>query len=212
MSDELIREVNEAMQKERMQAFWDRYGKQLLGAAGVAVLLAIASLVYQQQQTAGNQQRTSLLLEAREQFAAKQYEQARQSFAKVSDESKGETRALALIWQAKAASELKDNAGALEAYAQASEAKAGEKSGVFAAFACLSGAMLAPQDARFAACLPKDASAPLFAMAAEMRAVDAALDPKADTVVLPNPQSLPFSQRQRVDDLNIYLSSKSDAE
>ncbi len=210
MNDELMREVNAAMQKERMQVIWHRFGKQLLLVAGVAMGLAILSLLYRQHVASENQARSELLLAGREQFAAKQYQQARDSFTQASEAAKNEARAMALIWVAKAAQKLDDEAGALDAYAQALAPKA--EAGVFASFACINGAALAPDDARFADCLPDEAGQPLFGIAAEMRAVKAALDPKADTVVLPNPQSLPFTQRQRIEDLNIYLSSKSDAE
>lgn len=62
MSDDLIREVNQALQQHRWQVFWRKAGRKLAAIAAVLIIASIALVLWEQQQAKQRQAQSDTLL------------------------------------------------------------------------------------------------------------------------------------------------------
>jgi hypothetical protein len=164
MADNLLREVDEALRAERAASLWNTH-KRTLMAIGVALVLAVAgkSGWHHYREAKGG----SLLLElsqARDLMLANKPAEAAKAFATIADDTSGEQRALALVWQSRAEQATGENAAATEALKHA--VTTGQS--LWSDIACL---RLAGLDAAAAeACLNNPADSPLIAQRQEWAA------------------------------------------
>lgn len=210
VDDELKREVDEAMRRERWQALWKQFGDKIIYLS-IGVILFTAAVVFWQNHTLKTlQSRTDQIITGHELYSQGRYKEARDVFAEVTAESKGKLKTLAHIWLAKSELELGEADKALDALAGSIPSPL--KIDALVAYACIQGAMMAPQDERFTACLPSRDGDPFYAMAQEMTAVDAIAGGEivaADT--LPEGVLLPQTQQRRIMDLKSFIASSGDA-
>lgn len=209
--DSLLREIDSALQHDRWHQLWKHYGSRILFACAAVVLVMGGTIVWQQRASHLAQQRTHALMGARDAFIENDFTKAQEGFAAVAKDAPGTIHAaLADVWLAKTKLALQDHDGALDALAAATQ---NSKGGVVSSMACLQGAMLAPDDARFTSCLPAKDGDAFAASAAEFRAVQAAAGKnfsKAQTLLPAT--AMPLSQQRRVDDLKDYLQSAAHAQ
>lgn len=207
MTDDLIREVNEAMQQERWHQLWKRYGGKMIYGCAAIVALAGGMIVWQQRETYQHQQQTAKLMEARELFVGGEYDKAQEQFAALAKKASGQPAILANLWLAKAALANENQTVALDALAAIVKDNP-KPTSAFIAMACVQGAMLAPDDARFANCLPVNPEDPLYGMAKEQLVVQAAgtHDFAKAKDELPA-HTLPLTQERRLEDVKTYLKS-----
>ncbi len=210
MTDELIREVNEAMKVDRAKQVWNTHGKSVISLAVVAILLIGGFSYWQHQQQATNEQWTTDLLAARVAFKAGDLEEAKKIYETLAKNSQGAQRQMAGLWLAKTQLRLANQEGVLSALDDVIKSDAKKEQSAFVVMACLQALALAPEDARFQGCLPQASGAALKPLADEHRAVMlmAKGDYKAAQKALPQ-GVLPPAQQARVDDMLSYLASKN---
>lgn len=211
MADDLIREVNEALQQDRLHQLWKRYGGRILYGCAAIVVFSGGMIAWQQRETYMHQENTAALMEAREVFMGGDYDKAKTQFSELADKASGKQAVLANMWLAKTELALENQIGALDALAKVA---ASNKSAddAFVAMACLQGAMLAPDDKRFAGCLPTSADQPLHAMAKEHLAVQATAKHEFDKADITIEGAMPMTQQRRLEDVKAYLDSAKSAQ
>lgn len=210
MTDELIREVDEAMKYDRAKQAWDTHGKTLILLAALCIVLIGGFSYWQHQQEVANEQWTAHFLEARDAFKAGRYDEAKQTYEKLVTNSSGAQAQMAGIWLAKTQLRLANQEGVLDALDGVVKSDEKKEQPALVVMACLQGAALAPEDARFQACLPQKPDAALKPLVDEHRSIMlmAKGDYKAAQAALPK-GSLPPAQQARVDDMSSYLASKN---
>lgn len=210
MNDELIQEVDHAMQQERWHALWRQYGKFVTYGCVVIVLLAAAMVYWRDQNRGAREHQTSLLLEARNLYASERYGEAKETLDELKAEATGDMRAIAYLWLAKLQLTVDKQEQAIESLA--SIIAENKEASPLVMLGCMQGFLLAPDDARFVACMSRESS--MEALTNELLAVDKTLkgEVKEAVKLVPDTSMLPVTQRQRITDLNAYLSSSVDAD
>ncbi len=211
MNDDLMREVDQAMQQERMQQLWKRYGKQVITGIAVIVSLSAGAIFWEKHQQSTRYERTAMLLRGQDIFTAQEYSKARDIFAEVAEGAKGDTGLLASLWLAKSEMALGNVEGARR-IAQAIDA--GYPAGNLALkhYACLMQVMLPPNSdgngevACLASISPED---PFFRIAQEMRIAQAvnSVQPIDGLIPALDDASLSPTQQQRIEDYKAYSES-----
>lgn len=212
MSNELIREIDDALKQDKVAEFFKRFAKHMVYGCVASVAIATAVVLWRGHMQHVHEAQTDTLLEAHRMFLSKRYEDAKKELTKLTADSSGEMAAMATIWLAKTQTELGELNDAVESLAQVQ--KLGVNDSPLAKLACLQGAMLATDDERFNACLAAKPTDPLAPLLAEISAIKQIKAGKTSGVKesLPDPSLLPVSQKQRITDLNAYLSSSIHAD
>ena len=207
MDKELIREVDAAVKQDKLQQMLKQYGMHLAYACVAAVVLVTAVVVWRGYMQGVHEAQTGKLQEGHAMYLSKRYGDAKRVFSGLTEEARGEMAAVAYVWLAKAQVHLGESNEAIESLAQIQ--KLGVDDSPIAKLACYQGSVLASYDERFHACLSAKPAEPLAATLAEWRAIISIKSGKTDGVkeALPDSTLLPVSQKQRVNDLNAYLSS-----
>jgi|GEM_PF-6464943 len=207
MNKELIREIDAAVKQDKMQQMLKQYGAHMAYACVAAVILVAAVVLWRGYMQGVHEAQTDKLQEGHAMYLSKRYGDAKQVFGGLAEEASGEMAAVAYVWLAKAQVQLGESNEAIESLAQIQ--KLGVDDSPIAKLACYQASVLASYDERFHACLSVKSTDPLAALLAEWRAIINIKSGKTDGVkeALPDPTLLPVSQKQRVNDLNAYLSS-----
>lgn len=207
MDKELIREIDAAVKQDKMQQLLKQYAMHLIYACAATVALVAAVVIWQGYQQGVHERQTDQLQEGQAMFLSKRYGDAKRVFGGLSEEASGEIAAMAYVWLAKAQIQLGETDEAIESLAQIQNL--GVEKSPIARLACYQASMLASYDDRFHTCLVTKQQEPLAALLAEWRAIIGIKSGKTEGVkeTLPDPTLLPVSQKQRVNDLNAYLSS-----
>lgn len=208
MNNELIREVNQAVQRDQMREAVKRYGKAVIVLIVTAVLGVGGYYYSEQHQRQADQEATKRLTEGREFYIAGKYDDARKLFADLAEESEGVHMALARLWQAKSELAAGRDKEATDTFA-AIVAQPGVDAS-YAGLACLQGRMIVPDDARFAGCGAKTPYAALLAETTALQAI-AANEPEKAQAVLPA-ERLTQEQSRRLGDVKAYLAGKTEPE
>lgn len=118
MSDQLIREVDEDLRRERYEKLWARYGVYLVGAA-IAIVLATAAIVgWRQYQTSQRLEQGARFAAAMRQADAGNLAGAADAFQALAADAGAGYRALSLLQVAAARGKQGDTAGAVAIYDQ----------------------------------------------------------------------------------------------
>lgn len=124
-NDTLLREVDEDMRRERMQALWKRYRNPLLGAVVLLVLVTAGSTMWESHREAQAGEAMIVLDRGIAAYEAAEYDRAVKSFATLADANSGELNDLARWWQARALTAAQDAKQALAVLAGLAEKPAG---------------------------------------------------------------------------------------
>lgn len=156
---DLLREVDEALRADRAANLWRQYRKTVLTIAAAIVLGTAAHSGWQHYREAKGGEWLLQLSEGRKLLDSGKTEEAITNFASVASETRGETKALAQVWQARAlvVAERHDEAKTLLKAAAVGN-------GLWADIACL---RLAGLDAGQADCLVAAHASPLAAVRGE---------------------------------------------
>jgi predicted negative regulator of RcsB-dependent stress response len=209
MTDDLIREINDAVQRDRAASFFKQYGKALIGLGLVAMIAGGGWLYYEKQREVAKQEITRGLTDGREQFIAGQYRKSAETFAAMKKDKEIKAHPeLAALWETKALIKLHQSDKALDVLAGALP-KAQEP---YRSLLCIQGLLLNAQDDRFADCEATKNEA-FASLVSELEAIEylRAGNYKAAKEALPK-EGNTTSQRQRLADLNAYLAALAPAE
>lgn len=208
--DELMRDVDEALRRERWQALWKQFGDKIIYLSVAVILFTAAIVFWQNHMLETLQARTDQIITGHELYSHGRYKEARDVFKEATGESKGKLKTLAYIWLAKSDLQLGEVSNALDALASAIPSPLEKDSLV--AYACIQGAMMAPEDDRFVKCLPADDSDPFFAMSEEIKALDSIAKGEAIAAdSLSKGILLPATQKRRILDLQAFIASSGQA-
>lgn len=166
MADSLLKEIDEALRADRAGAFWQKHRSAIILFAAALILGTAANSVWQHhRQTKGGELLAAL--SANEQLLANgKAAEAALGFKTIADDTSGEVKDLALVWQSRAHVAAKQPAEAIAALQLA--VKDGHS--LWADIACL---RLAGLDAKAAApCLAAKNKSPLAATRAEWSAAN----------------------------------------
>ncbi len=102
MTDILIQEVNDAMRRERAEQAWEK-NRGLIIALIVAIIFGTAGgQIYRSMKAERNAAFTNGLVDATESLAAKNYDDAAKTLESLAADAKGEHKAMAQLWLARA--------------------------------------------------------------------------------------------------------------
>ncbi len=128
MNDMLIQEINDDVRRERMHAIWNAVKKPLLIAASLLIAVTAGVSITKHYDQQAKAEATTLLLNASEQYARKDYKAAESGFAKTAEAAgSGELAGIAKLWQARsliAAGDTPKAAGLLTTLATSGDANA----------------------------------------------------------------------------------------
>ena len=117
MSDEqLFREVDEEVRRDRFEALWKRYGKFAVGGAGLVAAVAVAVVLWLQFQERQRIEAGDRFSAAVQLAASGELEQAAEEFAALAESADSGYRMLARLRQAALLVELGDNDDAITLY------------------------------------------------------------------------------------------------
>lgn len=203
MDNELIREVNEAMQRDQILAAAKRHGKTVMAVIIAGAAAAVGWYFYQQQELEAHGEATRRLTEGREFFIAGKYDDARKLFSDLAGETDVQHAAEAYLWQAKSELALGREPQALDALANVVSQKKANAS--FVALACLQARIITAADERFASCTP----GPFAGLKAEVDSMQAIAQNKPDDAarLLPT-ENITDGQKSRLSDVSSYLAQK----
>jgi hypothetical protein len=102
MDDNLLREIDDDVRRERMLALWHKFRKPLLSAIILAVLITAGSSIYREYTNRQNAAFTRDIFAAMRKYDSKQWPQAAESFADLATKQSGNKQQIALLWQSRA--------------------------------------------------------------------------------------------------------------
>lgn len=97
---ELLRELQEDMQRERWAAIWKQYGRIVIGACVAAVFGTAAGVTYQHWRAEQNREQTARLIEALELARQGKTNVAHTHFAEIERDASGHSRPLVVLHHA----------------------------------------------------------------------------------------------------------------
>ncbi len=121
MSDELIREVDEDIRKERYEKLWKRYGAFIIGGAVAIVLATVAVVGWREYQTSQRLEQGAAFSAAAQLAESGALAQAADAFAALANDAGAGYRALAALREATIRLEQGDREAALALYDRVAE-------------------------------------------------------------------------------------------
>lgn len=115
MTDQLIDEVDAALRRERIEAFWKRFGQSVVAGSVGVLLLTIGAVIWQNHRAAERRAWTSHMLAARSAIEQKQYGEAARALEAAETEADENLRVLTRLWRAQISLKNKDRNAALTA-------------------------------------------------------------------------------------------------
>ncbi len=113
MNDEVMREIDQDVRREKMQRLWKQYRKPLIGVVILLVIITAGSSIYGDYKSKKAGEAMFALDSAIQKLQQGNAKQAATDFAALADDGNGELRDIARLWQARAQA-MSDNAkGAL---------------------------------------------------------------------------------------------------
>ncbi len=203
MSDDLIREINEAVQRERLTGLWKRYHNLIFGLLAALIVIGGAIMYLSMRDEAAEQIATRHLTDGREQFNARQYEAAIEHFRNAREQGTAHA-VLAALWEAKTLAKRRQPEQAADRLAEALP----EAEEPYRSLLCLHGLTVAPADARFRDCREQadSAFAPVLQELAVMQHLRAG-ELAAARASLPQTHASD-EQRRRLADVKAYIDSQ----
>ncbi len=116
VSDELIREIDEDLKRERYQKLWDKYGNYLIGLAVVIVLVAVGIVGWQEYQSSQRIAQSDQFAVAQALLEDGKYGEAGAAFGALASAAADGYQALARLRQAAALARAGDRVGAVAVY------------------------------------------------------------------------------------------------
>ena len=116
MSDDLIREVDEDIRKERYQKLWNAYGKYVVGAMVAIVAITAGTVGWREYQASQRMEHGARFTAAQQLIADGSFLQAADAFAALAADAGSGYRALSLLQEAAARAQDGDRAGAVVVY------------------------------------------------------------------------------------------------
>lgn len=166
MADSLLKEVDDALRADRASALWQKHKISIIVFVVALVLGTAANSIWQQQREKHGARTLAALSENQQLLARGDASAAAKGFEKIARDSRGQIKALALVWQARAHRAAKQTPEAIAALKDA----AGDGHTLWNDIACL---RLAGLDAAAAApCLSSTKKSPLSAMRSEWSAAN----------------------------------------
>lgn len=210
-SNQLIREVNEEMRRDRMVAAWRVFADKIIYISIAIVLVTTGILFWQNHMRTLKEERSEQMAKGYELYKAGQFKEAEAVFAELTAAAKPPMATLAAIWHAKTALKDQKTEEAVGSLAQV-VGQAGASDDVLTRFACLQGAMIAPDDERFKACQPTLQDDPFYPLAVELSASQQLLNEDHSVLpTLPQGMDVPRTQARRFNDLDSYARSSREA-
>jgi hypothetical protein len=209
MSDDLIREVNDAVQREQWFGVVKRYGVAMGVVAVLAVAVAGGLWAYQQKKAGDAQEITRQLMEGREQFIAKKYDKAEALLTPLAQPDTPNNE-IAALWLVKTQLAVGKKDAAIESLAKVIPSSATVPSTPYASLLCLQAQWLAAGDARFAVCQQAKSDAAFASLQKEAQAIEkiSAGDYDAAQSVLPT-EGMTQAQSRRISDMKAYLTART---
>lgn len=177
MSDELLREVDEDIRRERMEQLWKRYRAPLLTAVAVLVLATAGASYWQDRQHARAGEAMQHMASAVQAFEEGDYKIAIDQFAALAKQHSGEVRDIALLWQGRSQEAQGDKAAAIASWNALVQAPA-PRALLWRDLACLR--LMAAQAQPLAAGCGQMQDSPLLAQRQEWQAARLWQDGKTD--------------------------------
>lgn len=164
MADSLLKEVDDALRADRASALWNTHKKTVIAFAAALVIGTSANSVWQSYQQRKGGETLAALSTSQQLLNGGNAAEAAAGFKKIAGDTRGEVKALALVWQARALLAAKQTPEAIAALKEA----VADGHTLWSDIACL---RLAGLDAAAAApCLADSTASPLAATRAEWSA------------------------------------------
>lgn len=200
MSNELFREIEEDIKRERWDKLWHSFGKVMVGVSLIIILITIGVVIWQNHTQSKAMEKTSEFIKGIDRLNIENYKGAVPVFEKLSEDMDSSYYGLSLLRKAQAQNALSDHEGAYKTYKALAE-----HDHVFGELARM---MLPPEGKD----VPKPRiGAPFFYAQSEARAwqllhVGSNENAIAQFLALYRDKDTPFSMRNRVTEVLQYLA------
>lgn len=114
MNDEVMREIDADLRRERMRALWRKYRAVILTTVVLLVIITAGSSIYGDYQSRKAGEAMVALDAAITKLQGGETTQAAEDFAALAEKSSGELRDIAHLWQARAQAQSDNANGAIE--------------------------------------------------------------------------------------------------
>lgn len=121
MSDNLLQEIDAAMRADRAASLWQKHKTLIIGIAAAIVCVTAVQSIWQYYREVRGGRVLAQLEAAKSIMLSGQHEQAAKGFAEVANDTRGEVKALALVWQSRALTAAGKTEEAAAALTQATE-------------------------------------------------------------------------------------------
>ena len=201
MEQELIREINEAMAREKWLTLWQRHKRGLFSAVAIALFAMVATVLWQERQQTKKIDESDTLLKVVARLGQPQGAES-DADAVIDEDSKGNRAALARLIKVNQLIKQGDDEKAIAALVALLDSKASPE---LKQHACAIGQIVAAQEDAFSACETPASYAPLLAEFKAVQQVNAG-DETAALAQLPEKPASEM-QNRRLEDLRAFLRS-----
>ena len=198
--NELLREIEDDIRREKFDRLWHRFGRIMVGVSVVVVLATIVVVIMQNQKQNQAMEKTSAYIRGIDRMNIEDYKGAVLLFDELTADKESPYYGLALLQKAKAQTALGDKDSARKTYEQLAAQKTtfGDLAGILSPAS--SGALIEP-----------DTKSPFYYTQSEWKGWQLLNQGKKDDAVeifmtLRNEPQAPMSQRSRMNDVVQYLA------